>query len=211
MPNWCSNYITISGDKKKIRLITNVIKEAQSKPEDVYLFRTLIGLSEDVSDVDYETGAWYEHNINRYGTKWDLGVKEIDFSFDETSITFNCETAWSPPSNFVINLCKTYGVTGELFYSEPGSDFCGKTWVDEEGYVDEEDYNYNEGLYVLDNESFWYEIESNIEYGIENEETADEFLETYHYVSDEDKEEIRKMYNQKLEEQKNEEVSNGSN
>jgi hypothetical protein len=92
-----------------------------------------------------------------------------------------------------------YGVSGVITYDEGGCDFAGRTTIDNEGnIVEEEDYTYNEGLYVLDNESFWSNLESNIEYYADDNTPVEEFVSQYDFVSDEDKEEIKKLYEEYL-------------
>lgn len=200
MPNWCNNYLTITGEKKKIRIITNLLKDSFEKSETTWLFKTLIGLEPDMDNKTYEEGGWYEHNISRYGTKWDVDINEHSFTFEEDSITLHFETAWSPPLNFVQTLCKTYGVEGQIDYSEPGSDFCGRTIVDAEGSMDEEDYNYLEGTYYFDKEGFWYEVESNVTYAVENELDFESFIADYDFLTEDEKQEVKEMFEKELNE-----------
>jgi hypothetical protein len=82
-------------------------------------------------------------------------------------------------------------------YEEPGCDFCGKTDIKKDGTYVEEDYSYLKGKYFLDNESFWYEVDSNLEYYLDDENPSlEKFIEEYDFVSDEDKEELKRMYNE---------------
>lgn len=90
------------------------------------------------------------------------------------------------------------------FYSEGGNDFCGQAdiYLDEDGVVccEEEDYGYSEGLYHLDIEGFWGEVESMVDSYLDEEEgNAEEFVnDHYPYVSEEHKKEIIEMYNEQL-------------
>lgn len=199
MPNWCSNTITITGTKEQIGLLTRILEdEPKTKSGECIVFQSLIGIQPDVSKEDYDNGAWYNANTNYFGTKWDVDYESCNFVFDEECITMSPETAWSPPINFGIVLHEMYGVNVGLFYSEGGCDFCGKTTINEDGTF-EEDYGYNEGNYHFDNEYFWEGIvESQIEYGIEEEKDVDEFLNDFPYLSTEDREELRKLYLESL-------------
>ena len=91
-----------------------------------------------------------------------------------------------------------------IFYSEGGNDFCGQCdiYLDEDGIVccEEEDYGYSEGLYHLDIDGFWGEVESMIDSYLDEEEgSAEEFVnDHYPYVSEEHKKEIIEMYNEQL-------------
>jgi hypothetical protein len=202
MPNWCSNYITITGDKKSIQLLTRVFEDIpQEKRSDSIIFETLIGREPEMSDTEYKSGGWYDANISWFGTKWDVSYNECQFQFTEDCIIMSPETAWSPPIGFGVRLHEKYGVNVELQYEEPGCDFCGRTTIENQSVV-EEDFNFLEGKYILDNESFWYEVESDIEYAMDSDTSVDEFLRRFDFVSEEDLEEIRGMYENSLAENK---------
>jgi hypothetical protein len=194
MPNWCNNDIRIYGDEKTIKALTNVIKSSEGK-----LFQTLIGLPDNMSESDYEV-KWYDTNLNWFGTKWDVDVNTDCFDFCEDEISFFCETAWSPPIQFLENLCKMYKLNAYLFYSEGGVGFSGETklvWQDGELSVEDNEYEYNKGLYLLSNEEFWSNMESNIEYAVEEEMEIDEFLTEYRaYVSEKDIQDLITMFNE---------------
>lgn len=200
MPNWCNNNIKIYGDLKTIKALTNVIK---TLGEDERLFQSLIGLPNGMTKDDYAVG-WYDTNVGWFGTKWDISVSPDCFNFSEEEIEFFCETAWSPPLEFLINLCRMYKVDGYIFYSEPGMAFSGETkieWENGELSINDTEYQYTEGLYHLDNETFWYEMESNIEYAVEEDMDVDDFIAEYEaYVSDSDIKEIKTMFNEQKKE-----------
>ena len=196
MPNWCNNDIRIYGDEKTIKAITNVIKSLGTEDR---LFQSLIGLPDNMSKSDYEVN-WYDTNLNWFGTKWDVDVNTDCFYFCEDEISFFCETAWSPPIQFLENLCKMYKLNAYLFYSEGGVGFSGETkliWEDGELSVEDNEYEYNKGLYLLSNEEFWSNMESNIEYAVEEEMEVDDFLEEYRaYVSEKDIQDLTIMFNE---------------
>lgn len=200
MPNWCNNFIEIQGDKKTITKLSRIIKDSNNSDDNSRgVFAALIGTKPFVTAEDYDKGAWYDANSSWFGTKWDISYDEYNFTFNDESISIQCETAWSPPIPFLATLCNMYGVSGVITYDEGGCDFAGRTTIDNEGnIVEEEDYTYNEGLYVLDNESFWSNLESNIEYYADDNTPVEEFVSQYDFVSDEDKEEIKKLYEEYL-------------
>lgn len=197
MPNWCSNHITITGDKEKIQSIRRVLEMEipLDKRQEANVFITLVGIPPNMSLNEYRE-KWYNTNVDNWGTKWDVSYNESYFEFSENRITMSPDTAWSPPIGFAQSLCKRYGVKVEMFYEEPGNDFCGRTKIDEEGYLMEEDYTYIRGKYVLDREGFWNEIISNIEFAKEDDVSLEEFILDYNYVTEEDKKEIEKLYNE---------------
>jgi hypothetical protein len=206
MPNWCSNTITITGDKKIISGITRLIESIKKEKEEPGVFHTLIGREPGMTQEKYNNGNWYDSNINYWGCKWDVSYDDCSFTFDEESITLHPNTAWSPPIEFCKTMVSIYkSIKIHIFYSEGGCDFCGQCdiYLDEDGIVccEEEDYGYSEGLYHLDNETFWYEVESMIELYINEEDgNAEQFVEdNYSYVDEEDKKEIIEMYNEQKE------------
>jgi len=207
MPNWCTNTITITGDKKRIatlsRVIDTLIKKT-SPPEDTKevpgLFQTLIGRNPQVTKEKYEDGGWYSANTDWYGCKWDIDVYEGMFDITDDTISFSCDTAWSPPVNFLENLCRMYDTSATITYFEPGCDFAGKMEFNPTGTSLQEDYNYTEGLYYLDEELFWSEIEYNFEYDMENEVKPEDIANRYPFLNDEEKKEVRRIYEEYLQE-----------
>jgi hypothetical protein len=152
-----------------------------------------------MSKSDYEE-KWYDTNLNWFGTKWDIDIDTHCFDFGEDEISFFCETAWSPPIQFLENFCRMYKLNAHIFYSEGGVGFAGETkfiWEDGVLSVEDNEYEYNKGLYLLSNEEFWSNMESNIEYAVEEEMEVDDFLEEYRaYVSEKDIQDLITMFNQ---------------
>jgi hypothetical protein len=191
MPNWCENSISITGNIEQLK------KDMQSIPEDYGLFKTLIGI--DVSEEQYKTD-WYESNIRYWGTKWDVDISELHINYDESEIYFSLSTAWSPPLNFCKVLSEKYGVDIEIEYSEGGCDFAGKGRYKNGIEVQMEEYYFIEGLYYLQKENFWNEIEWRIDNAIEDGEDANVFIEEYDFVDEKDKNRILEMFNQQKKE-----------
>lgn len=177
MPNWCSNYITINGDSKTISIITEACQRCEGTENRV--FQSLIDIPSHMTSEDYDKD-WYDTNVSWFGTKWDIEYSPDIFTFDKTEITLICETAWSPPIAFLENLVKQYkGIEAYIFYSEPGVGFAGETKIyrGEDGhvFVDDDEYPYLEGIYKLDREMFWSEVESYIDnFECENNKEQDE-------------------------------------
>lgn len=195
MPNWCSNTITISGSKENICRIKDMMDSIENKQE-ANLFQTLVGYPDHMTEGEYQE-KWYDTNVTNWGTKWDVSYDDAYPQFSEEEIILSPDTAWSPPIGFGTILAKLYQVDVELYYTEPGCDFCGKTFCDKDGGVNEEDYSYLEGLFYFDREYFWTEMESQAEYYIgEDDKTLEEFIEIFNYV---DKDEITTFYNEQKE------------
>jgi hypothetical protein len=134
----------------------------------------------------------------------------LDFNISTGEISFFCETAWSPPIPFMENLCKMYKVNGNLFYSEGGIGFAGETtftWVDDELEVYDDECGYLEGIYKYSKEEFWSEVECRTDCIIDEDQSLEDFLGEFQFVSDEDKEELTRLYNETI--KRNEEESEG--
>jgi hypothetical protein len=85
MPNWCSNYITITGDKKSIGMLTRVLESIpQEQRDESIIFETLIGREPEINDEEYKSGGWYNANIGWFGTKWDVSYNEIKKMYEES-------------------------------------------------------------------------------------------------------------------------------
>lgn len=73
---------------------------------------------------EYGAVDWYEWQCSHYGTKWD--VTDVTFDDNHTSVVYNFSTAWSPPKEFLSNICDKYPLLNfSLHYSEPGMGFEG--------------------------------------------------------------------------------------
>lgn len=153
MPNWCKNKIVIIGDNTSIKEILEKIGTIPVDSKKV-LFETLIGTDTDSSH------SWLESNLKRYGTKWDVCPGDSNIEFNDNRITMSLTTAWSPPVPFCITLAKEYGVQVEIIYSEPSNDFTGRNLINKWGdVIEEEDYDYNEGMFILNKNDFWRDRE----------------------------------------------------
>ena len=203
MPNWCNNNITISGDEGTIRTLTAVLKSLKTSDEEQSsdVFKALIGLPQHMSDGDYKE-KWYDTNIEWFGTKWDISYEESSFTFTKDEISFFCETAWSPPIPFLQHLCEMYKVNANLFYSEGGVGFSGEStfnWVDGELEVYDDECGYLEGIYKYSREEFWSEVESRVDSILDEEQTLEDFLGEFDFVSEEDTLELTRLYNETIE------------
>jgi hypothetical protein len=160
------------------------------------LFQTLVGYPDHMTEGEYQE-KWYDTNVTNWGTKWDVSYDDSFPQYSDEEIVLSPDTAWSPPIGFGTILAKLYQVDVELYYTEPGCDFCGKTFCDKDGGVNEEDYNYLEGLFIFDQEYFWTEMESQAEYFIgDMEQTLEEFIANFPYV---DVQELTDFYNEQKE------------
>lgn len=141
MPNWCSNFVSITGPKQRIaelkqaydnqEFCNSVIPVPQSLKD------TVAGSSSDPVEqakivaqtekniAEHGYGNWYDFCVNRWGTKWDVGGDgSADVSDDGTCLTVSFDSAWAPPVGIYEALTEE-GLSVEACYYEGGCAFCG--------------------------------------------------------------------------------------
>jgi hypothetical protein len=112
-------------------------------------------------------------------------MKECDY--------FNCDTAWSPCTEFVRKVCEKYGVNGRIEYSEPGCDFAGIVEIDENGdEMSREEMTCMQMDYSADWDYFLEKFTCIVDEGVyeSEEEVKDEFT----YVDAEELEIMLEIY-----------------
>lgn len=197
MPNWCNNFIEISGEESKMKPICDYFANAK---DDDFVMSYFIPEDEDFNQIKESGEFILSPYVSFYGTKWDFTIADSNFDSSPTRITLSPPTAWSPPEPFCQRLSKKYGVDVSIKFSEGGNDFAGQSEYSNGEEVMSETYSYREGLYYTDNETFWYEVESDIEWLMcENESaTLDDVLGSmYPFITDKsDIETLTDIYNE---------------
>lgn len=152
MPNWCSNYLIVTGesivnfdnqfkkenyiyeqlfitDPQKIPQEEEFIKDPNN-PNVIYIKR----LNREYSFENFlpcpenEIVNWYNWRCKNWGTKWDLCEMEAEIFEDVCYYRFY--TAWTPPLPVIETMSKAYpDLTITLLYDEPGMCFAGKVVV----------------------------------------------------------------------------------
>jgi hypothetical protein len=116
MDEYVSNYLTLSGGKKKdLRKIAKVFSKAENSSGDYTkgIFKSLIGRNPAFHRVDK-----VHHDQVTYGTEDELSVGEIVDSIDESGELYvSFQTARSPVI-FTVALSKLYGINALLSYEE---------------------------------------------------------------------------------------------
>lgn len=201
MPNWCNNFIAISGEESKMKPIYDFFVEADKTPnEDHWVMSTFIPEDEDFEQIKESGDFILSPYVTFYGCKWDFQVNECNSDYTPTLITLNPSTAWSPPVGFCERLSKKYGVNVSVEYYEGGNDMAGRFEYSDGEEIEAEEYSYREGMFHLDNEAFWCEVESDLEWMVcENPLTnIEELIGTmYPFLTDkEDIETLTEIYNE---------------
>ena len=147
MPNWCYNKIEMYGDEKELQKI----KEQVETKESLFDFDTIIptpnfdmipndkgelpklrddAIGKELGIKEFPDGSsddrWYHWHIDNWGTKWNIeALTEDRISVDKNKVIFDCETAWSPPIEALVELEKK-GFEIECDYYEGGCAFIGR-------------------------------------------------------------------------------------
>lgn len=141
MPNWCENYVEVTGPRK----VMDKLAEALEEQHEEGLFRTILDyitpVEEQVTNklVGEDDSNWYSNNIENYGTKWD--VTDVPYEGyepyeEDGKWEASFETAWSPPIAIFDNLAETLDIRVKIFYLEEGMGFAGIFDSEEiEGYM----------------------------------------------------------------------------
>lgn len=189
MPNWCNNYIQISGEESNMKPIYDLFNNQVPEVETLVM-STLVPENEEFEEIKNSGHFLLSPYVTYYGTKWDFNVSECDINnITPTSIDFSVATAWSPPEPFCKKLSEIYGVDVLITFSEGGCDFAGRSQYYNGEVIEDVTYSYREGMYYLDTESFWMDVVCDLEWMFcENPNiTMDEVLgQMYPFITDED-------------------------
>ena len=221
MANDCSNYIRISGSVKNMKPIYDFFNEGQKKIDLYYekkqqyikehpdksiwdkidgieleyqdVMNTLVPRDKDYDKIEKSGKFLINPQTVFYGCKWDFDLSSANvLDCNDELVALSPVTPWSPPREFCKRLSKKYKVNVYIFYSEGGCNFAGTDEYHKGKHINSEQYEYLEGLYYLDKECFWSEIDSELD--DLGDITEEEFLNKFPYVSDEDRETIRKDF-----------------
>ena len=114
MPNWCSNSVLITGASEEVSRLVDFVKDEHST----------FSLNKMIPRPLEEEENWYEWNCKNWGTKWNIA--EVSVSEKEGEVTFDFDSAWSPPIPAVIALAGAFPMLKIVhMYAEPGVVFGG--------------------------------------------------------------------------------------
>jgi hypothetical protein len=189
MPNWCSNHITVRGtDPVAIKRLADAFDNGEfcgtvvPMPEELNITSGRLGDGEEQRELERKTAEniekhgfanWYDFNVSKWGTKWEIGGNGEEAERDEDGLGFSApfDSAWSPP----IAVCEALveqGFEVVLYYYEPGMGYCGKFEDGSDEYYEYSDENSNTVRAAIgsDLDDMFGISESMAEYEAENEE-----------------------------------------
>lgn len=132
MPNWCYNQLEIHGSE---RALLKLIEFIESDEATTLFWNTHHPREYELEK--YEKSGWYDWNTINWGTKWDVslsevqGFKQIQRDDIPYSLVWHFETAWTPPSPWLLKLCKRFpSLYADLVFTEEGCNFVGRLKIE---------------------------------------------------------------------------------
>lgn len=199
MPNWCSNYIEVSHENPaKISALAeamidgNFCKHVIPTPEELNITAGCLGADDNPEQIalkaaeksnleKYGFSNWYDYQVARWGTKWDVDCQgTVNVSDDGRTLTANFDSAWSPPCGVYSEMVKQdYDVTA--YYYECGMGFVGKWFNGEDDCYDIGGLDSKTVRDAIGDEldDMWCISENMAEWEEENQEEDDELTEWY--------------------------------
>jgi len=185
----CSNHITVRGtDPVAIKRLADAFDAGEfcgavvPMPEELNITSGRLGDGAEQRELEAKSAAnlekhgyanWYDFNVAKWGTKWEIGGNGNEAERDEDGLGFSApfDSAWSPP----IAVCEALveqGFEVVLYYYEPGMGYCGKFEDGSDDYYEYSGENSNTVRAAIgsDLDDMFGISESMAEYEAENEE-----------------------------------------
>jgi hypothetical protein len=119
-------------------------------PEDLHIVSGYLGDNDEQKELEvkradnlakYGYADWYDYCVNEWGTKWDVGGKEDQYTqLSDEQVILYFDSAWSPPIKAYRQM-EELGFRIDAMYYESGMRFCG--------------------IYSSDDGDFYYDVPDN--------------------------------------------------
>jgi hypothetical protein len=141
MPNWCSNKLTITGNKENLAVFKDQVK---GKRTDLCL-NNLVPMPKELEGTTSpgDDPNWYEWRLRNWGIKWNIEAHLVDES--ENMLIYEFESPWCPPYGWIGKIAPMFpDLSFELYYKEPGMCFQGTIVAQKDLFIDQEEDYYEE-------------------------------------------------------------------
>ena len=152
MPNYCWNYVTITGNKKELDKIYRKFDKYQECNYFTAFGDFILGkgkIDDDLEAIKARYGDDFD-TVYVYGTRWWEFELNMENEVNDAYLVISGDSAWSPPIELIRSVCKHFKVCAHIEYEESGCDFAGETFIEEDGSMDDRCYSYGEWRYICD-------------------------------------------------------------
>lgn len=111
MPNWTTNFLTISGKPKQLNKFLKEVErtpleaEAEKDEASKFAFDRIIPMPYEMKQGD----NWYNWRITNWNTKWEARIDYDTFDeWESGEVKIEFSTAWSAPMSIIKKLVETY-------------------------------------------------------------------------------------------------------
>lgn len=178
MPNYCWNYVEFkSDDQVKLNELATKFKKNDTFDYFTDFCKYLLGSSEPKKPDQQENLYDYAYT---YGTKWwDIQSRDVDIK--QGKLTITGDSAWSPPQPLIEQICIKLGIDAYMEYEEPGADFGGKAFYNEQGLIEDRCYEYQQWRYMnCENLKEYFDDELWVSYEYEDLEEFEHTIHSYY-------------------------------
>ena len=137
MPNWCSNHIEFTGAR---------VNELKTVIEDGKEF------------VEKMNQGWLPSFLPENTYHYLFDISDI-YTNKDGSISFSCESKWSPPTDAVVAICKHFDLSVNMEYCESGMGIFGRYFynggAELDFFLDQEEIDMVE--YDIDTDCYIYQ------------------------------------------------------
>lgn len=138
MSNWCSNKLTITGNKENLTVFKDQVKGIET---DICL-NNLVPMPKELEGTvsPGDKPNWYDWRIRNWGIQWDVEAHLVDKSDD--TLIYEFDSPWCPPYGWIRKVALMFpDLSFELYYKEPGMCFQGTILAQKDLFIKkEEDY-----------------------------------------------------------------------
>jgi hypothetical protein len=136
MPNWCLNYLNVTGPKEELQRFRDEVKSLTFKKEGVEQVEVPLSFNKHVPLYDLDTGEFLNKGqtldglYDSWGTKWDVNNTDVYFedrSEDpEPELMYQFDTAWGPAETWVKVVVELFPLLDfDCDFEESGCDIYG--------------------------------------------------------------------------------------
>jgi len=116
MPNWVTNYVTITGDAELVKEVGERLRAPVPHHEETAVFSFWnIVKPDDLIMETYNSACdqfgmmnpdnWYNWNLRNWGCKWDANGPYLNYE-EPGKLVYSFDTAWSPPTQAMERLAE---------------------------------------------------------------------------------------------------------